>query len=786
MDADFLERLLATFRVEADEHLRGITAGLIELERRPPDDERAALVEAVFREAHSLKGAARAVGLTGAEVVCQELEDLFAGMKGGALPLTATRFDAAHRGVDAVASVVARGAGEPEPAEVPAALEALRAAAAAEDGAGAGSTATVESADPAPGVALARPGGARATGPATADGGPPQSPAPRATGGGEDRPGRSAPADPGAAARPAPDVLRIPSEKLERLLAQTDELLALRLMADRTLEQVRALGELAAEWDKRWAAVLPAVRDLRQRQERGAAEGRGRRREDPHTARLLEFAESLGARMRELEARIADLDRTAERNLSASHLLVDGLAEDVKGLLMLPFATVLEPLPKMVRDLARDRGKEVDLTVSGEAIEVDRRILEELRVVFTHLLRNAVDHGVERPEERAACGKPARGSVRIEVHKGEGSTVDVVLSDDGAGVDLDAVRSAAAGHTSASEDALALVFHSGVSTSAVVTDISGRGLGLAIVREKLERLGGRVTIESAAGRGTVFRLTVPLTLATFRGVLVVAGGEQFVIPAAAVERATRARPDEAATVQSRPVLHVGGETLPLRSLAEILELRDGPPDPGARPVLVVAAEAGRFCCMVDDITGEQEVVIKSLRPPLRRVRNVAAATILGSGKVVPVLDTSDLVRSALHLRGDAAGRSAAAAATRKLSVLVAEDSITSRMLLKNILEAAGYEVLTAVDGVDALDCLKTEQVDAVVSDVDMPRMDGFGLTEAIRADERLAELPVVLVTSLASPEDRARGVDAGASAYIVKSSFDQGNLLDTLTRLVRG
>ena len=792
MDADFLERLLATFRVEADEHVRGITAGLISLEKDPPGDERAGLVESVFREAHSLKGAARAVGLADVEAVCQALEDLFAGVKAGDLALTRERFDVAHRAVDVAAELVA-GAVD-APGAVTGVVDDLRRVAGPgrDEAAGAAHAGEPETppreADP-PVVAPPAADAPESAAAAPRAGGVPQGePAPATP--------EPAPAAPGAASVPrrpsgAQDTVRISSEKLEQLLAQTEELLTLRLMAGRTLEQVRAVGDVTAEWDKRWTALLPLLRELRRRGDRQGPAGRERRRDDPQAARLLDFAESLGDELRELETLVADLDRTAERNLASSNLLVEGLAEDVKKLLMLPFATVLEALPKLVRDLARDQGKDVDLSVSGEAIEVDRRILEELRVVFTHLLRNAVDHGIEGPEERAARGKPARGSICIHVHRGESSTVEVVVTDDGAGVDLEALARAADGRGAPAADPsrpadelLALAFQSGVSTSAVITDLSGRGLGLAIVREKLEKLGGRVALESVPGEGTVFRLTFPLTLATFRGVLVSAAGEQFVIPAGGVERVTRVDLREAATVQDRPVLELDGVTLPLRALADVLELPGDSSVPGVSPVLVVAADAGRFGCAVDEIGGEQEVIIKSLRPPLRRVRNVAAATILGSGRVVPVLDASDLVRSALRLRG-AAVRPAAAEAVKR-TVLVAEDSITSRMLLKSILEAAGYEVITAVDGVDAVSHLKTDHVDAVVSDVDMPRMNGFSLTEAIRADERLKELPVVLVTSLASREDRERGVDAGASAYIVKSSFDQGNLLDTLSRLVGG
>jgi two-component system chemotaxis sensor kinase CheA len=374
----------------------------------------------------------------------------------------------------------------------------------------------------------------------------------------------------------------------------------------------------------------------------------------------------------------------------------------------------------------------------------------------------------------------------------------VLLSDDGAGIDAGKVRESAVRHRVLSADAAerlseteaqALIFESEVSTSAAITQVSGRGLGLAIVREKAEKLGGAVSVESRPGLGTEFRIVIPATVATFRGILVEVAARLLVVPTAQVERVTRARPEDIKCVEGRPTLSVGDRALALVQMADALQTplaeRKAPPA-GGQPVLVLVSGDQRIGFAVDAVLGEQEVLLKPLCKPLIRVRNVAAATILGSGEIVPVLNVGDLFKSARKASGMAPPAAVApkAAPGAGKTILVAEDSMTSRMLLKTILQSAGYEVKVAVDGMDAYTLLRTERFDLVVSDVEMPRMNGFDLTARVRADPKLAALPVVLVTALGTREHRERGIDAGANAYIVKSSFDQSNLLDVVRRLI--
>jgi two-component system chemotaxis sensor kinase CheA len=417
-----------------------------------------------------------------------------------------------------------------------------------------------------------------------------------------------------------------------------------------------------------------------------------------------------------------------------------------------------------------------------------------LKDPLIHLLRNCVDHGIETPSQRRRVDKPARAAITIEVSPTDGNQVEISVSDDGAGIDVEAVRAAAARRGVAAPDAaeqdndaaaLALVFETDVSTSPMITQLSGRGLGLAIVREKAEKLGGRVGIESRRGAGTTIRMTVPLTLATFRGVLIECAQRFFVVPTVQVERVMRFRPQEVQTVEGRRTLAVNGRAVALVDLGEVLQLpavARAAKRTEATPVLILGGGDQRVAFAVDAVRDEREVLVKRFGKPLSRVRNIAGATVLGSGELAPILNVTDLLKSARSAGAVLHAPSEPMSAPAK-RILVVEDSITSRMLLKGILESAGYDVKTAVDGIDAITTLRAERFDGVVSDVEMPRMGGFDLTAKIRADRGLASLPVVLVTALESREDRERGIDVGANAYLVKSSLDQSNLLEALRRL---
>lgn len=699
-DADFLQQLRATFREEAEEHLQAITTGLMQLEGALPAEQQKPVVEAVFRAAHSLKGAARAVDFREVEAACESLEDTFASWKRQEAAPTPQSLDQLHARVSRLAALLAPPAGSAAPV------------------AGA----------PESAVAVEPPAAAPA--------------APRPASG---------------------QTVRISAEVLDARLLEAEEMLTVKLAAGQRAEDLRALSRELRGWRHEAAGAPP---------------------------------QRLQERLNALQGRIAGLTQAAEQDREAVAKLVDDLLANAKALLLLPFSTISAGFPKLVRDLCRDQGKEAELQIEGDAIPLDKRILDAIKDPLVHLLRNCVDHGIEPPQERLRRGKPARARIRLALAQLAGQQVRITLEDDGAGIDVAKVKAAAVRQgllgepeAAALDDAAAqaLVFRSGVSTSPLLTSVSGRGLGLAIVQEKAAQLGGEVSVSARAGEGTTFRIVVPARRATFRGILLQAGGRLLVAPTTQVERVLQVRRQAIVPVEGRDTITFEGRVLPVLPLARLLELPAAPGPrgaPAAVRLVVLGTGEAQIACAVDEVLDEQELLVKPLRPPLSRVRNVASATVLPDGAIALILHVGDLLRSARGVGGPSLRTPPPALPVAAKSILVAEDSITSRMLIKGMLEAAGYRVATAPDGLEALRRLQADSFDLLVSDVEMPRLNGFDLTARVRADARLAALPVVLVTALEQRADRERGVAAGASAYIVKSSFDQSTLVEAVRRLL--
>jgi two-component system chemotaxis sensor kinase CheA len=753
---EFLQSLREVFQVEANEHLQAIATGLLALERNPPAAEQRELIETVFRAAHSLKGAARAVNFLEIEGICQSMEDVFATWRRQEAAPSREELDALHRALDAASRAAAGTAAAASPPAPPA-------------------TPSVAPIPSVPSVSSL---------PSTMVDSPAPAPRPPAT---EPTRVEVAPSAPVSSA----ETVRIAVAKLDARLLEAEEMLTVKLTAAQRVSELNGLTAQFEEWRKEWAKVQPSVRLLRQSLESSAA------RPAPFAGlpQLTDFFDWSHDYLRALESKVDAARRAAVQDHSVVGKLVDDLLEDSKKLLMLPLSTLGAFFPRLVRDLCRDQGKDAELVIRGEEVEIDKRILEEMKDPLVHLLRNCVDHGIEPPAERQRLGKPARATITLTVSPVNGSKVELLVADDGAGIDPAQVKASAIKHgrITAEEaqrlsdaEAQALIFQSEVSTSPIITQISGRGLGLAIVREKAEKLGGRVSVESQRHAGTTIRITLPIALATFRGILVEAGKRLFVIPTTQVERVRRFVGSDIRTVEGHTTLALDDRATSLVWLAEVLNLPDAERGDltAPTPIMLLGAGDQRVAFAVDAVLGEQEVLVKPLSKPLSRVRNIAGATVLGSGQVAPILNVSDLLKSA-RLAGRSSPRVAPARAAAPVakSILVAEDSITSRMLIKGILESAGYRVKTAVDGMEAFTALRAETFDLLVSDVEMPRLNGFDLAARVRADSRLANLPVILVTARETREDRERGIDAGANAYLVKSNFDQSNLLEAVRRL---
>ncbi len=777
---EFLKRLRETFRVEADEHLRAISAGVLKLEKGLSGDELAATLEKVFREAHSLKGAARAVNLIEIESICQSLESVFSAVKRQEIDLSRSLHDRLHTALTLIGNLLVRmdaEAGPTETSQVECVTRELNQSQQVFPAAVApvGLDKTPDEAASIPNAEV-RPHQAEAT----------------------------LSQSPEKEALRLPDTVRIATAKLNSILVQAEEMLSAKIALGQRVAELRETNSLTVSWEKEQAKIRPELRALL-RDLGNKANGIGPRRDTEERTGALLGVEKLAAfslstehAIKTLHAKLSALEKSTEQDRRALSIMVDRLLEDTRKAAMLPFTTLLEPVPMLVRDLERDNGKNLDLVLHGGEIEVDRRILEEMKAPLVHLIRNCVDHGIEKPAERELKKKSPQGIITVAISQMERGKVEILVADDGAGINVSEVRASALRSGAVAQKelgsmddaaAISLIYQSGVTTSPIVTNLSGRGLGLAIVREKVEKLGGTITVESHQDVGTTFRITLPLTLAAFRGVLIRLQEQVMIIPSVQVVHTLRIRKNQIQSAENRETIEQDGKIISLVRLGDVLGIPRKVNPEGTESfvyILVLTSGDQRMAFVVDKILDEQEVLVKSLGQQLPRIRNITGAAVLGTGEVVLVLNVADLMQSSINASVGPALReeAVAAASPRRQRLLVAEDSITTRTLLKNILESAGYIVMTAVDGMDALMSLRTEEFDLVVSDVDMPRMNGFGLTSAIRMDGKLADLPVVLVTALESREDRERGIDVGANAYIVKSNFDQSNLLEVVQRLI--
>jgi two-component system chemotaxis sensor kinase CheA len=764
-DADFLKRLLSTFKIEAEEHITAMSSGLIELEKASAAERQMEIIETVFREAHSLKGAARAVNMTKIEATCHSIESIFSALKRKDIALSPELFDILHKAVDTLSKLLLSAATEQTPVEESRIKEliqklenVLKKQRPVDSDQGSGIKRQTQVISAVESVITEH----------------------KPEVGEKESVVKEQPATDHRQPIPSmSETIRISTAKLDSILLQVEELLSAKLSASQRATELREINTALAEWKK----------ELKKFRDQGSV-ARGQEITDLRSPVIDPFITSL-------ESKLKMLEKSAEHDQQSLGSMVDNLLDNMKKVLMLPFSSLLEIFPKLVRNISHDRGKDVNLVIRGEEIEIDRRILEDMKDPLIHLVRNCIDHGIEKPEERVRRKKPLSGTITIAISRVNSNKVEILISDDGIGINITKVKASAVRlgifpqvevDKLDEQEVLSLIFQSGVSTSPLITDISGRGLGLAIVKEKVDKLGGIVSVETHPNVGTTLRIVLPVTLATFQGIITCVDEHLFILPTTNVDRIVRIKKDEIKTIENRDTISLNGRTIslvPLHAVLEFLQKEKKGKDSDFLHVMVLKAAEKRIAFSVDEVLNEQEVLVKSLGKQLSRVRNIAGAAVLGTGKVVPILNVLDLMKSAVRFSATTGAAVAAEEVeAKKKSILVVEDSITSRSLLKNILETAGYNVKTTVDGVDAMTALRTEELDLVVSDVDMPRINGFELTAKIRSNKKLSEIPVVLVTALESREDRERGIDVGANAYIVKSSFDQSNLLEVIRRLI--
>ncbi|MDZ8034732.1 hybrid sensor histidine kinase/response regulator [Nostoc sp. DedSLP04] len=577
------------------------------------------------------------------------------------------------------------------------------------------------------------------------------------------------------------ETIRVGTRHLDTLMTQAGELTVTKIRIAHRLGEIEAIANLWEEWN----------RDLFTNRFAFSREQQG----DVALQRLETFHHHSEKRLEQLGHLVKTLQSSLSEDTTRLEQLSSDLEEGIRTLRLLPFATIFNLFPRMVRDLAQQQGKLVELIAEGKDTLADKRLLEEMKDPLMHILRNAIDHGIEPPQERERLGKPTTATIRLKAYQTPTNIV-LEISDDGRGLDLDRIKQIAVKRGICGEEESAamtpsqiqaLIFAPGFSTAPLVTEVSGRGVGLDVVQTNVEKLKGTIQVESVPGLGCTLRVNLGITLATAHVLIVQVNQMPYAIPVEFVQTACLIKSEEIFPLEGRDTIIRDSQPISIVQLADLLEL---PPMPSgltqetALSCIILQVGQAQLGVVVDALVDEQDVLIKPQSHLLKRVRNVSGATILGTGDVCMVLNPQDLVKSARSRSQSISSTQTRQLAPTKPTVLLVEDSIATRTQEKRILETAGYQVITAVDGLDGLNKLRSHTVDAVVSDVQMPNLDGLGLTAKIRQYQEYSELPIILVTSLASDEDKRRGAEAGANAYIIKGSFNQEALLSALKRLV--
>ncbi|AFJ59352.1 MULTISPECIES: hybrid sensor histidine kinase/response regulator [Pseudomonas] len=744
--------LLELFSLEADAQTQVLSAGLLALERNPTQADQ---LEACMRAAHSLKGAARIVGVDAGVSVAHVMEDCLVSAQEGRLYLQPEHIDALLQGTDLLMRIATPG-NDVGPADIEAYVALME-----------------RLLDPSQPIATPVPNPEPI--PTRVDAlllEPELEPAPVSS---------EAPRQSKRMTEGGERVLRVTAERLNSLLDLSSKSLVETQRLKPYLASLQRLKRIQSNSLRALDALDGQLKslDLNLEAQEALAD----------TRRLLSEAQAL------LAEKNAELDEFGWQAGQRAQVLYD----TALACRMRPFADVLAGQVRMVRDLGRSLGKQVRLEIEGEKTQVDRDVLEKLEAPLTHLLRNAVDHGIETPEQRVLAGKPAEGLIRLRASHQAGLLV-LELSDDGNGVDLERLRGTIVDRNLSpvetalrlsEEELLTFLFLPGFSLRDKVTEVSGRGVGLDAVQHMVRQLRGAVVLEQTAGQGSRFHLEVPLTLSVVRSLVVEVGEEAYAFPLAHIERMCDLAPDDIVQLEGRQHFWHEGRHVGLVAASQLLQRPPGQTPSDTLKVVVIRERDAVYGIAVERFIGERTLVVLPLDDRLGKVQDISAGALLDDGSVVLIVDVEDMLRSVDKLLNTGrleriARRNQQATEAPRKRVLVVDDSLTVRELQRKLLLNRGYEVAVAVDGMDGWNALRSEDFDLLITDIDMPRMDGIELVTLLRRDSRLQSLPVMVVSYKDREEDRRRGLDAGADYYLAKASFHDDALLDAVVELIGG
>jgi two-component system, chemotaxis family, sensor kinase CheA len=782
------EELREIYRVTSAEHLQKLEQGLIILEKNP--DDRATLEE-FLRETHTLKGDSRMLGVIDVESLMHEIEECLAPIDRREEKITSELCDRLYQGVDAANKIVREAiTGEPAGVNTVAILTVLRGNSIdlpsilepqmvnnndsgdlfAEFQAFAADFSSIEETSSQEDDLFSAP-----------------APSPMSIAETDEPQQNKTKQHDKVVADYRINTIRVEPEKLDSLMVQTNELNIIKLKFANRIKEIEETIALWEEWSRDvinnrmlWQN-LASIDKLDQKE------------------RLEAFDRRFTSRLQQMGALLSQIQGNSNDDTARLETIADRLESGVKNLRLLPLGTMFKLFPRMVRDLARQQGKEVEFIIEGDEIMADKRILEGIKDPLMHLLRNAIDHGIETPAERQGKGKPPKATVCLIASQNMGK-ISIVIIDDGRGLDIENIKQSAirkgiytqnALDTMTDDEIQNLIFTSGFSTRTNITEISGRGIGMDVVRSNIEGLKGSISVNSNRGSGCQFVLKLPTSVSTTQVLIAKIQENSYAIPIEAVDRLLLLSHYEIFALQGKQSIVLDNNPIPAAWLSDLLELPASVPDSANisdldrqnLSCLILQQGVDRLALLVDAITDQQNIVIKPPNRLLQKIPYLSGTVILGNGEICTVLNTQELLaaRYTQTLKTRTIDKNIA---IQKRSLLLVEDSLVIRTQLKRILEGAGYNVTVAVDGLEGFAKLQTNSIDLVVSDVEMPNLSGLQLTAKIREYSEYNELPVILVTTLAKEEDRRRGAEVGANAYLTKGDFDQKLLLETIERLI--
>jgi two-component system sensor histidine kinase and response regulator WspE len=765
--------MMDLFRTEVETQAAVLNEGLLSLESDARSKEKLA---SLMRAAHSIKGAARIVALDAVVKVSHAMEDCFVAAQEGRILLTGDGIDVLLQGVDWLTRVSKVSEAEAQnwfaehQADIDrlaADITALKALQPEVESARPESTpAAVPVVEPKPVSPPALPDKAQAEKPAVSPAEPP-------------RTTQLQPQPTVQSAEEKDRIVRVTAENLSRLMGLAGE----ALVEARWLEPFSSSLMQLKNRHGRLSSLLGKLR-----------EDSERLRQNENIEGTITEAQKMANECRQILAdRINEFEVYARRSSNLSNRLY----REVIASRMRPFSDGVQGFPRMVRDLAKQLGKKINFEIVGKSTGVDRDILEKLEAPLNHLLRNAIDHGIESPEERVVAGKPPEGNVRLEARHRAGM-LSITISDDGRGVDAEQMRQKVVSKKLVAEEMAAdlteaelleFLFLPGFSTAKIVTEISGRGVGLDILQNMLHEVGGSARAINRPGNGMTFQLQLPLTLSVLRTLLVEISGEPYAFPLSRIDRSLMIPKSQIELIEGRQFFRLDKESIGLVAAHQVFELEEKDDGGEELAIIVISDRLNRYGLVVDRFLAERELVIRPLDPRLGKLADISAAAVMTDGSPVLIVDVEDMVRSIDNLLSGGRLRKVSRAAARVQAkaprrILVVDDSITVREVERKLLESAGYEVEVAVNGMDGWNAVRTSPYDLVITDVDMPRMNGIELVSHIKRDPGLKNLPVMIVSYKDREEDRLRGLEAGANFYLTKSSFHDETLLSAVVDLI--